>query len=345
MKNLIIRILTKLFGKERYFTESPERILIVSTTGFGDSLWATPAIRALNARYLAVLTSPIGAKLFAKNPHINEIFVCPNNAIRRFFPLLKALKQKKFDTIYLFHASQRPIFPLISLLGASRLIGNQGMNKGLDSLFTTLKPVQNIHEIHRRLDLIGENDADPKLEVFFAPSQISSKQTVCLHPGAKDPFKFWPKEHFITLGRRIQNELGLDVLVSGTPGEKELVESICKEIPDARPLIAPLEEFTEALISTKAFVTNDTGPMHLAFALDVKTLAIFGPTDPKLCGPIKANATVLSVNPTCTPCLKKRCSSPICMYQIGVDQVWSSLLSLIGTEKKTPSPALTPLST
>lgn len=342
MKNRLIKFLTKCFGRKRNYQKVPTRILIVSTTGFGDSLWATPALAALDGEYVAVLTSPIGAKLFENNPHIHDIFTCPNNAIRSFFPLLRALRAKRFDTVYLFHASQRPIFPLIYWTGAGEIVGNQGMNKGLDCLFTTLLPQKREHEILRRLRLIGKEDAPKALEVFLKLAPLKQEPCICLHPGAKDAFKFWPKEHFIELGRRIHRELGYQVYVSGTPGEKALVESIKKEIPGAKAAIYSLNEFAALLKSAAVFVTNDTGPMHLAFALNVPTLVPFCPTDPKLCGPLEAKAEVIYHRPTCTPCLKKRCHQPICMYQIGVDSLWSSLLSLIGTEKKTPSPAYIP---
>lgn len=342
MKNRLIRLLTKWLGKKRNNSDHPERILVVSTTGFGDSLWATPALSALEGKYVAVLTSPIGAQLFEDNPHIDEIFICPNNAIRSFFHLLKALRAKRFDTAYVFHVSQRPVFPLIFWTGASRIVGYEGMNKGLDCLFTKLISQSDEHQIVERLRLIGKEKAPKALEVFFKLGEKREEPCICLHPGAKDGYKFWPKEHYIELGRRIHRDLGYQVFVTGTPGEKELVEEVRRQIPGAKPAIFPLKDFAALLKSAKAFVTNDTGPMHLAFALSVPTLVPFSPTDPKRCGPLDIKATVIYHRPTCTPCLKKRCQTPICMYQIGVDQLWSSLLSLIGTEKQTPSPACTP---
>jgi ADP-heptose:LPS heptosyltransferase len=77
------------------------------------------------------------------------------------------------------------------------------------------------------------------------------------------------------------------------------------------------------------FITNDTGPLHLALAMKTKTLSLFTPTDPAICGPYLANDKVLQAAPTCFPCLKKKCQEAFCMRQIGPEAVIATALKLL----------------
>jgi ADP-heptose:LPS heptosyltransferase len=153
---------------------------------------------------------------------------------------------------------------------------------------------------------------------------------IALHPGAKDRFKQWPPAHFIDLSNRLVRQLGCRIIVTGTPSEKSLVASIASQIEGAAaatdlPLLA-----TAALIKRmQVMIANDTGPMHLAFALKVPTIGLFTPTDPNLCGPyFVKNALSIAKTPTCTPCLRKKCWEPFCLLQIGVQEVYDATLKL-----------------
>lgn len=307
---------------------SSGRILVVSTTGLGDTLWGTPAVRALGK--VSLLTSPVGAEVFKGSPYLEHLFVLKGNSFFACFALYRHLKRLRFETIYVFHASQRPVFPLCALLGARELVGSAGINKGLDGLFTRLLEEREEHAILRRLRLIGKEGASTAMEVFTA----LEKQTnvVGLHPGAKDGYKMWPKEFFIELGNLLQ----CPIVVSGTEGERLLVEEVARGIPGATVAILPFSAFATKLTTYSAFITNDTGPMHLAFALQVPTIALFGPTDPRLCGPLHvSNAHVLHAKPTCQPCLKRKCRSPFCLRQISPKQV-ATLFFSINQEKIVP---------
>jgi ADP-heptose:LPS heptosyltransferase len=73
-------------------------------------------------------------------------------------------------------------------------------------------------------------------------------------------------------------------------------------------------------------ITNDTGPMHIGFAMETPTFALFAPTDPNLCGPYKINHAVVIQKPqTCIPCLRKACASPFCMEQISLENVYEAI--------------------
>jgi ADP-heptose:LPS heptosyltransferase len=324
MKNIFYKLLTRLISpwipKHR-----GERFLIVSTTALGDTLWATPALHNLRSSYpnayIAVLTSPIGTEALKNNRHLTEIFTTHHP-----WPLLR----KKIATILIFHTSQRWVLPFCTLLGASRIIGTQNGHKGLDALLTDALPNPHTHEIERRLQLlkmVGAKTDFKSIEVF--PSELDfqngavSHNTVALHPGSKDRFKQWPPSHFIRLGHLLQKKLGCSILITGTPQEKQLLETIAKAIPGAKPVYhMPLLSFAALISKLSLFITNDTGSLHLAAATKTPTIALFTPTDHKLCGPYFApHIKVIQKTPTCFPCLRKKCCEPFCMLQITPEEV------------------------
>lgn len=174
-KNTALKGLTSLFASAKNEVKDPEkpRILVVSTTGLGDSLWGTPAIRAIKTRFpnshLGLLTSPIGKALYQNNPYIDETFTLESPALFSCIRLLPTLKKNQFEQILIFHLSQRPVLPLVSLCNPTALIGTAGINKGLDSLLTEAIENRPIHEIERRLKLaevIGAPQYGGQMELF-----------------------------------------------------------------------------------------------------------------------------------------------------------------------------------
>ncbi len=350
MKNaLITRTVSLLKRCKPNLGIDQRKFLIVSTTGLGDTLWGTPAIKTLRetypTSYIGVLTSSIGKEILQHNRHIDELFVVSDPVFFSLFPLYSPLKEKEITDVILFHTSQRPILPFVAILGASKIIGTDGLHKGLDHFLTDAVPNAYVHEIERRLQLVGKVGAhtqDPTMEIFISaedeklaelfllqfqlPSYLPK---VALHPGAKDLFKQWPSSLFVELGNRLVQELGCQVFVTGTGGEKDLVESIATKIKDAIPVTTlKLRSFAAFLKQMKLVVSNDTGPMHLAFAVQTPTVALFAPTDPKLCGPHRIkNAIIIAKRRTCTPCLKKRCQEPFCLLQISMQEVFDAALN------------------
>jgi heptosyltransferase-2 len=78
------------------------------------------------------------------------------------------------------------------------------------------------------------------------------------------------------------------------------------------------------------FITNDTGPMHLAFASLTKSIALFAPTDAHLVGPLNVdNSMVIQKEKTCLPCIKKNCLNPFCMLQISPQEVVNCAIKLL----------------
>ncbi len=354
IKNFFLNALLffgKLLGMQRSNKAKKDRILIVSTTGFGDTLWATPSIASIKSSYpnasLAVLTSPTGKKLLTNSPHIDDIFVLKPSLFNSL-KLLVSLRKKRFETVLLFHSSQRLTLPLISLLGAKEIIGTKEMSKGFDKLLTkAFEKPDNVHEIKRRLELsstLNLSEEIPQMEVY--PSSSDNKTAlsylpekvhgpiIVFHPGAKDLFKLWSIDCFAKLGNSLEKKLNAHIYITGCANEKKLTDDLCKKLPSAHDLcnlLSPLE-LASFFKHVDLVITADTGPMHLAFATNTKTLALFSPTNPKLCGPFnKNNVTVIQKKQTCLPCKRKKCKNAFCMLQISPDEVFHEALALLQT--------------
>lgn len=331
--------------------QKEKRFLILSTTGLGDTLWATPAIRALRqcfpTSYISIITSQLGESVLKHNRRLDAIFTFKEPSLPSLLSLYFQLKAQKITHVLQFHTSQRGILPLASLLGAREIIGSYGINKGLDCFLTQSLDNLNKHEIQRRLDIVAEVGAqtlDPSMEIFLGPEDEKEIEElfmtlnlppylplVGIHPGAKDLFKRWPPPHFIELGCRLVQNLGCQILITGTPEEKALTEGIASQIQGAVAITHLSVLQTAALIKQMdLMITNDTGPMHLALAQQIPTLGLFTPTNPLLCGPYYATPSLtIAKAPTCTPCLKKRCKEPFCLMQIGVQEVYTQAAQLL----------------
>ncbi len=355
-KNSIIKAIMTLskkcnFPERRPSLSGRSSFLVVSTTGIGDTLWGTPAIKALRETfpdaYICVLTNPAGFEVLKGNPDIDDIliFIQGSFGYLSCIGLLTQLRKKNIATAFIFHSSDRIIWPLCFFSGAVNIIGIEGQSKGLDFILTkTIKLQDNIHGIETRLRLVkqvGAKNASRTISIYLADREREAavrfmesngikkenSSIIGFQPGAQKPFKCWPQENFIEAGNILVKSLGCKIIVTGDSSERELVDEIASGIKGAVPAAGKLSIRETAAIIEKMnlFITNDTGPMHIAFALKTPTIALFSPTDPRLCGPHHADRVAIISKPiTCNPCTGKKCLNPVCMEQIEVKEVVES---------------------
>ena len=342
IKNLFIKTALSALTILPNFQIKQKRILAVATTALGDTLWATPALESLRKSfpncYLGVLTSPIGMEILKHNPHINKLFLAKEPFLPKFFKLRTELAAEAFDTVLLFHASQRLALPLCASIGASQIVGTQTINKGLDFLLTDPLPNTRQHEIVRRLKMverIGGSIHSETLSLFLQPDEFLPKKEgrwVALHPGSKDRFKRWPEKKFAEVGLALKEKLGCEILITGTRDEEELMQKTAAMIPGSH--IAdrnfPFRRFAALLQQMDLLICNDTGPFHVACALGTPVIGLYAATDPFLCGPYQASkAKAIAKKSSCTPCLKRKCRSPFCLLQIGTCEVTDAAIKML----------------
>jgi heptosyltransferase-2 len=156
-----------------------------------------------------------------------------------------------------------------------------------------------------------------------------SRPLVILNPGAAyGPAKRWPAERFAALAGLLRSRAGAEIALVGAPGDTSIADAIASAW-DGKLLDftgrTSLRELAGLITRARVFITNDTGPMHMANALKVPVVAIFGPTDPLRTGPFQPPSAVLKKDVPCWPCLYRACPyDHRCMTRIDPEEVFAA---------------------
>lgn len=182
-------------------------------------------------------------------------------------------------------------------------------------------------------------NAEDSVREMIKEAGLEGKTLVGVHPGSVWPTKCWPLENYAKLITRMEKELGVTSVIVGGKADLDLSEQVCR-LSDAHPVnFATKTTLTELMALMKhfrLFVTNDSGPMHIATAFGVPTLAIFGPTTKELgFFPYGEGNRVVEVKGLpCRPCALhggKKC--PLghfkCMKDITVDEVFDTAKEML----------------
>ena len=285
---------------------------------------------------------------------------------RRGWPFLKRLRAARLDTAVLFSNSFRTALWAWAS-GARQRIGYDRYGRGpllTKRLFAKHEPRSNgkwwgrtkwqpspvlddylalayalgCHEESLRLELdTTPADEQAAAQVWERLGLASSGPVVALNSsGAFGAAKLWPREYFVSLAKRIVNSLNQQVLVICGPQERELARSIAGEC--ASPRVVSLADEQLSLGLTKGIlrrcqllVTTDSGPRHLAAALDVPTVSLFGPTHRAWSENYHPRAIDLQRSVPCGPCQQRVC--PLghhqCMRELSVDEVFMAVQKLM----------------
>jgi 3-deoxy-D-manno-octulosonic-acid transferase/heptosyltransferase-1 len=159
----------------------------------------------------------------------------------------------------------------------------------------------------------------------------TGRELVGINPGAGWVTKRWGAERYARLGDRLIGQLKQRVILIWGPGERELVEDIARRMTHV-PIIACPTSVTQLVELTRRcrlFVAGDTGPLHLAAALGVPTVALYGPSDPARNGPYGSIHETIYHRLECSGCYKRQCNKLDCMQKIKVEEVLSATERLL----------------
>jgi heptosyltransferase-2 len=179
-------------------------------------------------------------------------------------------------------------------------------------------------------------------ESLAAEGVDSSKPLVGVNPGAFfGSAKRWPADRFGLVLDRLLEEAGANVVLFGSSNEKGIAEAIVATM-QRRPVVlsgkTSLSELIALMACCDLFIANDSGPMHLAAALRIPTLAIFGSTDDVATGPLSPRAVVINKRVECSPCLLRECPIDLrCMTQIEAAEVYSLAVENLGSARPSES--------
>jgi heptosyltransferase-2 len=184
------------------------------------------------------------------------------------------------------------------------------------------------------------------------PAASGRPPLVVLNPGAQyGAAKLWKAEYFAELADRLIDELGATVLLSAAPKERAIVDAIQRHMKHAAVDLSTkgvtLGSLKEIIRRCDLMVTNDTGPRHIAAAMDVPVVTVFGPTHPEWTEIYYAKERQVAVKVFCGPCQKKVC--PLdhrCMTRVTPAIVWDAATQLLSPDRagETPVGRRVPLS-
>lgn len=316
--------------------------LIISTTGIGDTLMSTPAIRALRESFpqsrIDVLVHSKRKELLWGNPYVDRLLEYRNNFFYRGLLLLQTLPDR-YDHVLIFHAND-DVWKILSMVHYEDCFNRQGYEDSKRRVIP-LPPLPK-HSVQKRLALVekagGEKSADYRYDFFIPPDDVqwAAKQMtrwgisprekiVGMQMGAADSFKCWPVESFVQVAQYLRSRHGAKIFLNASPREKKLTDRFLDLFGKADVFASPGTALSQAAALIQAcslFISIDTGPMHLAIGLGVPLIGLFCPTDCRDTGPLGyGKAFVIQKGTPCTPCLTRNCRDNFCMKQISVEEV------------------------
>ncbi|MBP2169117.1 ADP-heptose:LPS heptosyltransferase [Erwinia toletana] len=280
-----------------------QRIAIYSTTALGDLMFNTPAIYALKQRYphasFVLVSSEKNRPLVADSPWFDDVFYW-DNKIRNAHRLIKQLRHFKPQLTVILH-SYMPYDILCAVLSGSEYIirdhyriDSPIMNRWLNGWSS----LADQHLIQRKLDMLtvlGCRNDDPRMRIpvtWPAGEPASGKIRVGFQMGASEAKRCWPVTHFVELAALLCQDGNYQPVLTGGPKDVALMqqfeqlagEELFSQVEN-RVGKTSLAELLTLIDGFDVLVTGDTGPLHLAVALQTATVCLFADAEPKHTGP------------------------------------------------------------
>ena len=322
----------------------------------GDLVMATPVLADLRKAFpeatITAMAQSNVAQLLQDDPHIDELFsyVRPQGLKRREArkELILTLRERKFDTaLLLTHSFSSAWWAWRA--GIPHRIGYAGHWRCL-----LLRPVVPTPQEKNKQHLVltykglltplGIPLSDTPTRLYLNDAELAAARhrlgtcgvlqehtLIGINPGAAfGSAKCWLPERFRAVTERLLTDPTLRVVYFGDQTSASLVEKICEELPDRVINLAGKTSLRELLAMIQlctVFLTNDSGPMHIAAALGTPLVALFGSTNDTTTGPYGAGPRhVIHKHVSCSPCYKRVCPIDFrCMKSITVEEVYALL--------------------
>lgn len=343
-----------------------DKILIIMMGGIGNMIFLTPALKALRkacpSSKIHFLLGPYGAEkvIEASNLIDKKIIVDPEKqkGIIETIRHIRKLRKEKFS----LSITSTGINPLKSgllcyLAGIKYRLGEN--IKGKD-LFYNLKVSfdKESHEVESNISMIQKLDIEVKDKTLFiyrspedkdfarrifADHDLEGKLVIGMHPGSgihQAGFKRWPKERFGRLADSLMANFNASVILLGGPEEINLANDI-NELMNSNPLImtgkTTLNEAAALTEKCRLFISNDSGLLHVACAVNTPAIGIYGPTNYKRTGPYSDSSIIVRKELDCSPCYtgeEIKCKPLDCLKQVTVEDVLEAVENMLKKNMK-----------
>ncbi len=317
-----------------------KKILVIKIRGIGDTVLMTPLLRTLKGYYnkaqITCVVKPESAAVLAENKDVDRVI-----AFRSFRGALLDIKNSgKYDMALCPQASKKTAFLSLASRAPLRVINNHnGKN-----YFTTVrvkKPEEYEDAVDRDLDCarsLGLPVTTKEVRVFTCKNRppdikgykYSSKDTVVgLSVSASKLNKMWGKERYAELADRLISEESLKVIIFDDPARPEILKGVLRLMKNKVYIVneKELSRVIRIIAELNVFVGNDSGLAHIAAGLDVPSVTIIGPDEPKIFHPYtkRDKHFIVSCEMDCKPCWKDSCAQPLCLEKIKVSEVLNAV--------------------
>ncbi|MBM3253369.1 MAG: glycosyltransferase family 9 protein [Candidatus Omnitrophica bacterium] len=319
-------------------THQIKKILLITLSNIGDVVLTTPVVDILRKNFsdasFHLMIGPNATGVFSRDKRIDKIIIYDKHIrFKEKITLFFSLKGTGYDLVVdlrntLFPLFLRPKFYTSPFKNAPKEILSMR-----ERHLWKLKTI-GINTDGAELSIVyDERDLD-HIKLLFKNYGIDYKQRyICVSCGAKSHIKRWPKDRFSELAKRLINELGYTIILTGDREDKPITSEIVANSKERIFDFAGLTTITELaalLKNSSLLITNDSATLHIASSTDIPVLAIFGPTDPLKYGPNSKKSIVIRKPLKCSPCEVALCRfNHECMELISVDEVFQEAKILL----------------
>ena len=333
------------------------KILVRGTNWIGDAVMTLPAIAKLRQLFpnahLTLQTRDWAKGILGQANLFDEI-ITPTSLLDQ----IRAIRQRQFDLAVVFPNSFSSAF-VVRLGGVTRSFGYAAERRSilLSDPVPTPEWKDSRHEVHYYLELIAAveksffgntmsfHDLEPRislsdvqrldaLEMLRENGVDPTLRTIAIAPGSTNSrAKRWLPERFAALADDLISRLNVNVVLLGSKDDKEISQRVSDMATQKTIDMTGRTDIVEAaaiLGVVDLLVSNDMGLAHLAPAVGTKTLVIFGPTNSVTTRPMSTNASIISADVECAPCMLRDC--PIdhrCMTRVSAEDVFGRVAKLL----------------
>ncbi len=324
----------------------------------GDAVMSTPALMAIRQTYpqaeTVLLANPLTGQLLQGHPAVDRVLIFDRDgrhaALRGRLRLAARLRQERFDlAVILPNSFDAALVPWLARIPHRWGKASDGRSLLLTGRFQDHPPPGAEHEVVYYLRLLASfgirGDVTKPFLVTTAQEDQAAAALLAVHGiGGTDRLlgvnagatfgsaKRWYPERFAEVAHRLARQWGARIILFGGPDEVELVAAIARRLEGRCLNLAGKTTIRQLMALIKRcdfFVTNDSGPMHIAAAFGVPLVAIFGPTDHSGTAPSSDQAVIVRQPLPCAPCKLRVCPTDhACMTSVTVDDVVGAALQL-----------------
>ena len=329
-----------------------KRLLVVRLGSLGDLVHTLPAVSAIHRSFPALeidwLVDAPHREFLSLVPVLTQVIVLRDRAAGAWLAARGELRARQYDVALDFQGLLKSA-ALARLSGARRVIGftRRAAREGIAAPFYSERVDADTgeHVIDKNLALAGALGASTDaLEFPLARSESAAAEAVraggldryaLINPGAAWPNKRWPVASFGQVAERLRDRHGLRSIVLWGPGERALAEEIAAASAGAA-CAAPettIRDLVELSRRARLIVSGDTGPLHIAAAVGVPAVGVFGPTNPKRNGPWRKDDVTISRYEVCDCHYERRCRRDPdrwCLGTISFDEVAAAIDRRLG---------------